>query len=126
VVDFDTDTIKTALTTSSYAYAQDTDDHFNDVTNEITGTGYSAGGVALGSKTVTYDTSTDQIRLDAADAQWTSSSFTARIATVYKDSGTGSTSPLIIYVDFGGDETVASGTFTIAWDSTGIGYIDVS
>jgi hypothetical protein len=126
VVDFDTDTIKTSLHTSTYTPAQDTDDHWDDATNEITGTGYTGDGVTLGSKTCTYDTSSDQIRLDAADAQWTSSSFTARIAVVYKDSGTNSTSPLIIYVDFGGDETVASGTFTIAWDSTGIGYIDVS
>lgn len=82
--------------------------------------------MTLTTSAATYDTTSDQIRIDASDAQWTSASFTARIAVVYKDTGTNSTSPLIIYVDFGGDETVSSGTFTIQWDSTGIGYIDVT
>ena len=126
VVDWDTDTIKVALTTSSYAPAQDTDDFFNDVTNEITGTGYTAGGATLGSKTATYDTASNEMRLDAADTQWTSSSFTARNAVVYKSTGTAATSPLLSYVDFGGDETVSSGTFTIQWDSTGVAKITAS
>ena len=126
VVDYDTDTIKVALHTVSYVPAQDTDDFFNDATNEITGTGYTAGGVTLGSKTVTYDTATNEMRLDAGDAQWTASSFTARIATHYKSTGVSTTSPLISYVDFGGDETVASGTFTITWDATGVAKITAS
>lgn len=125
--DWDADTIKCALTTSSYVPDRDTHDFFNDVTNEISGTGYSAGGDTLVTTTATYDTASDQVRIDSDDAQWTSASFTARIAVVYKDSaGASSTDPLIIFVDFGGDETVASGTFTIQWDSTGIGYADVS
>lgn len=120
-IDWVTDTIKTALTTSSYTPAQDTHDYFNDVTNEITGTGYTAGGVTLGSKTLTYDTATNETRLDAADASWTTASFTARLAVTYKDSaGASSTDHLMGYVDFGGDETVSSGTFTITWDATGV------
>lgn len=126
VVDWNTDTIKGALTTSSYAPAQDTDDFFNDVTNEITGTGYTAGGATLGSCTATYDTTSNEIRLDAADTQWTSSSFTARNAVIYKSTGTASTSPLVSYIDFGGDETVSSGTFTIQYDSTGVAKITAS
>lgn len=124
--DWDTDTIKCSLHTSSYSIAQDTDDFWNDCTNEITGTGYTADGVTLTTSAASYDTASAQIRIDANDAQWSSSSFTARIAVVYKDTGTNSTSPLIISVNFGGDETVSSGTFTIQWDSTGVGYIDVS
>jgi hypothetical protein len=126
VVDWNTDTMKVAQTTSSYAPAQDTDDFFNDVTNEITGTGYTAGGAALGTLTATYDTASNEIRLDAADTQWTSSSFTARIAVVYKSTGTASTSPLVSYIDYGGDETVSSGTFTIQYDSTGVAKITAS
>lgn len=53
-VDLDTDTIKCALTTSSYSPNFDTHDFFNDVTNEITGTGYTAGGATLASVAVTY------------------------------------------------------------------------
>jgi hypothetical protein len=126
VVDWNTDTIKAALTTSSYSPAQDTDDFFDDVTNEITGTGYTAGGASLGTLTATYDTTSNEIRLDAADTQWTSASFTARNAVIYKSTGTASTSPLVSYIDFGGDETVSSGTFTIQYDSTGVAKITAS
>jgi hypothetical protein len=53
-VDFLSDTIKVALCTSSYSYNLDTHEFFNDVTNEITGTGYTSGGATLASKTITY------------------------------------------------------------------------
>jgi hypothetical protein len=120
VIDWDTDTIKVALCTSSYVPDQDTHDFFNDVTNEITGTGYTAGGVTLTCSAPTYDTASNEIRFDAADPSWSSASFTARIAVVYKSTGTASTSPLICWIDFGTDQTVTAGTFTIVIDSTGI------
>ena len=47
VVDWDTDTIKCALATSTFTPNQDTMDFFNDVTNEVSGTGYSARGGTL-------------------------------------------------------------------------------
>src|SRR3712207_1302567 len=52
-IDLDTDTIKVALVTSSYTPDQDAHDNFDDVTNEVSGTGYTARGVTLGSVTVT-------------------------------------------------------------------------
>lgn len=120
-VDWVTDTVKTSLHTSSYTPNQDTDDFFNDATNEITGTGYTAGGVTLGSKTATYDSGTNEVRLDAADAQWTTATFTTRRAVTWVDTaGASTTDPLLGWVDFGGDESVTSGTFTIQWDSTGV------
>jgi hypothetical protein len=75
--DWLTATIQTSLHTATYTPNQDTDDFFNDATNEVTGTNYTANGVTLGSKTNTYDATTDEIRLDAADAVWT----TATIAS---------------------------------------------
>jgi hypothetical protein len=119
-VDWVSDTIKVALTTATYVPNQDTHVFFSDVTNEITGTGYTAGGVALGTKSVTYDTATNETRLIAANSQWTTATFTTAIAVVYKDTGTGTTSPLLGWVDFGGNETVTTGTFTIQWDATGV------
>lgn len=119
-VNWTSDTIKCALTTSSYAWNQDTDEFFSAVTNEITGTGYTAGGVTLGSKSLTYDTSSNESRLIAGNASWTASSFTAAIAVVYKSTGTAGTSLLMGHVDFGGNQTVSSGTFTIQWDATGV------
>jgi hypothetical protein len=125
-VDWDTDTIKVALTTSSYTPNQDTHDYFNDVTNEVSGTGYTAGGNTLGSKTITYDDANNVIVLDAADTTWSSSTITARYAVVYASTGTASTSPLIGYVDFGSDQSSTNGNFTITWDSTGIVRVTVA
>lgn len=125
-VDWDTDTIKVALTTSTYTPNQDTHDYFNDVTNEVTGTGYTAGGNTLASKTITYDDANNVIVLDAADTTWASSTITARYAIVYASTGTASTSPLIGYVDFGSDQSSTNGNFTITWDSTGIVRVTVA
>jgi hypothetical protein len=126
VWDWDTDTIKCALTTSTYTVDIDTHDFFNDVTNEVTGTGYTAGGATLASTAGSYDTATDQARMDAADTTWTTSTITARISVVYKSTGTASTSPLISFLNFGADVTTSAGTFQITWDATGIVVVDVT
>jgi hypothetical protein len=127
-VDWDSDTIKVALLTSSYTPNQDTHDYFDDVsTYEVTGTGYTTGGQTLGSKTVTYDSANNVIVLDAADVTWSSSTITARYAVVYDDSGaSASTKPLIGYVDFSSDQSSTNGNFTITWDATGIVRITVA
>jgi len=118
-VDWATDTIKVALCTSSYTPDQDADDFYDDISNEVAnGNGYTTGGETLGTKSVDYDASTNVMSLRGATTSWTSATFTARYAVIYKSTGTGSTSPLLGYVDFGGDETVSSGTFSIVWDST--------
>jgi len=126
-VDFDTDTIKVALLSSSYTPDQDAHDYFNDVSAaEVSGTGYTAGGNTLASKTATYDSANNVVILDAADTTWASSTITARYAVIYDSTGTSSTSPLIGYVDFGSDQSSTSGNFTITWDSTGIVRITVA
>jgi hypothetical protein len=125
-INWASDTINVGLTTATYTVDIDTHDFWNDVTNEVTGTGYSAGGATLGSKASSYDTATDQARFDAADTSWTTSTITARRAVVYKSTGTATTSPLISYVDFGADVSTTAGTFQITWDATGIWIIDVT
>jgi hypothetical protein len=125
-IDLDSDTVKVALATSSYTPNQDTHDYFNDITNEVTGTGYTAGGQALASKTVNYTSGTNTFTFDAADTVWGSSTITARYAIIYVDTGTPSTSPLIMYVDFGADVVSTSGNFTITWNASGIFTFSVS
>jgi hypothetical protein len=126
-IDWVNDTIQTTLHTATYVPDQDVHDFFNDATNEITGTGYTAGGVALSGKAVTYDTGTNEVRLDANDAAWTGASFTARIAVNWKQTaGASTTDPLLTFVDFGADESVASGNFSVQWDATGLAKIVVS
>lgn len=118
-VDWVTDNIKVALCTSSFTPDQDSQDFYDDITNEVAnGNGYTTGGASLGTKSVNYNAPTNVMSLRAATTSWTASTFTARYAVVYKDTGNGSTSPLLGYVDFGGNEQVSSGTFSIAWDAT--------
>jgi hypothetical protein len=125
-IDFDTDTIKVMLCTS--AYVPDQDAHvYKDVsvTSEVTGTGYTAGGATLASKTIGYTAATNIIALDAADVTWAASTITARYAVIYDDSPA-SNKPLLAYVDFGADQSSNNGNFTITWDANGILKITVS
>lgn len=119
-VDWVTDTIKVALLGTGYVPNQDTHVFFSDANaNEITGTGYTAGGVALATKSTFYNAATNTTRLIADNAVWgPGASLTARYAAIYKDTGVATTSPLLGYVDFGGVQTVSSGTFTLQWDAT--------
>jgi hypothetical protein len=120
-IDWVSDTIKVMLTTSSYVPNQDTHDYKNDVTNEVVGTGYTATGVTLASKTSTYVAATNREVLDAADVSWTGATFTCRYAVLYDATpGTDATRPLIAYFDFGSDQVVSAATFPIAWDPGGI------
>lgn len=119
-VDLDTDTIKVALVTSSYTPDFDVHDFFDDVTNEVSGTGYTAGGATLTTPVVALNTSTDTANFDADDTSWTTATITARAAVVYKSTGTASTSPLIAYFDFGSDKVSTAGTFLITWAAGGL------
>lgn len=128
-VDFDSDTIKVALLTNAYTPNQDTHDYFDDVVaNEVAATGgYTAGGITLANKAITYDSGTNVIKLDADDVTWSASTITARYAVVYDDTpATNATKPLIGYVDFGSDQSSSSGNFTITWDATGIVRITIA
>jgi hypothetical protein len=122
-IDLDTDTIKVALVTSSYTPNADTHDFFDDVTNEVSGTGYTAGGATLASVTVTVDTTNDRGVFDAADTSWATSTITARGAVIYKSTGTAGTSALIAYIDFVQDASSVNGTFQVTWNASGVLYI---
>lgn len=125
-IDFDTDVIKVMLCTSAYVPDQDTHVYKDvSVTNEVVGTGYTAGGATLASKTINYTAATNIIALDAADVTWAASTITARYAVIYDDSPA-SNKPLLAYVDFGADQSSNNGNFTITWDANGILKITVS
>lgn len=114
------DTIKVALVTATYTPDQDLHDFFDDITNEVVGTGYTAGGATLANQAVSQDNTDNEGVFDADDVTWSSSTITARGAVVYKSTGVAATSPLICYFDFGSDQSSSSGDFTIAWNSEGI------
>ena len=126
-VDLSADTIKVMLCTSSYTPDQDTHDFKDDVTNEVTGTGYSAGGATLSSPTLTYTGGTNTLAFDGGDVSWAGSTLTARYAVVYDSTpGTDATRPLIMYVDFGADVSTTAGTLTVTWDSAGLASVTVA
>jgi len=113
LIDWDNDTIKVALLSSSYIPDLTNHDFFDDVSlYEITGTGYTQGGNTLTG--VTVSSSSNVVSISANNVQWTSAQFTFRYAVIYKDTGIPSTSPLLALVDAGSDQTV-NGTLTIQW-----------
>jgi len=112
--------LKVVLCTSTYSPDQDADEFYDDITNELsTGDGYTEGGAALTESDPTYDTGTNEVRLDAADVTWSDSTLTARYAVIYKDTEVASTSPLLAYIDFGEDKSSSAGNFTLQFAATG-------
>ena len=119
-IDLDTDTINVMLVTSTYTPNQDAHTKRSDVTNEVSGTGYSAGGAALAGKAVTVDNTDNEGVFDANDLTWSTSTITARGAVLYKArGGASSADELICYIDFGSDKSSTAGNFTLQWASEG-------
>jgi hypothetical protein len=113
-IDFDTDTFKVMLVTSTYAPNKDTHLKRSSVTNEVVGTGYTAGGAAA-TVTVTKDTANDRIDISLGAAAWASSTITARAAVYYKSrGGASSADELVAYIDFGADIISTNGTFNLS------------
>lgn len=112
------DTIRVALLDTNHAFDADHDVLADVSANEVSGTGYAAGGVILSGDTVTQDDTNDRAYWDANDSLWGTASFTAYHAVVYDD--TLLNDQLICSIDFGGAQTVTNGTFTIQWNSGGI------
>lgn len=119
-IDLDANTVKILLTTSTYTPDVDTHEFLTSVTNEVTGTGYTAGGKTLASLAVAYDSANNRATFDAADVTWTALTTTARRAVLYKSTGTAGTSVLIGWIDFGADASPVGIDFTIQFHATGI------
>ena len=109
--EMDADTFNIALYTSSATHGAATTDY--TATNEISGTGYSAGGQALNSPTVTLSGTTAFV--DFADKTFSTATITAASALIYNttaDGGSGTTDAIAV-LDFGGDKTSTNGDFVI-------------
>ena len=100
------DQFKIALYTSSATLGASTTAY--STSNEISGTGYTAGGANLTSVTPVLDSSTAVC--DFSDVSFTSASFTANGCLIYNDD---QSDKAVAVIAFGGDKTVSSGTFTI-------------
>ena len=103
------DTFKIALYSSSATLSASTTAY--SATNEVSNSGtYTAGGASL--TAVTPTTSGTTALCDFADASFTSATITARGALIYNSSAS---NKAVVVLDFGGDKTSTSGTFTIAF-----------
>jgi hypothetical protein len=102
------DTMYMALYTSS-ATLDDTTTAYT-ATNEVSGTGYSAGGQAL--TTVAPTSSGTTAYLDFNDETWTSSTITARGALIYNSTQSNKS---VAVLDFGADKTSTAGDFTVVF-----------
>lgn len=122
-IDF-TSSPKVAMFTNSITPNFDTDTAYGAApynANEVSGTGYSAGGTALVSPTLSVSSGT--LVYDATDTAWTSSTITnARCALIYTNTGT--SKDALVLVNFGADYSTTAGTFTIVWNASGIAVID--
>jgi len=102
------DTFKLALYTNSASFTAATTGY--TATNEVSGTGYSAGGGTLTNVTPTASGTT--ALTDFADLTFSTATITARGALIYNSTaGTNS----VIVLDFGSDKTSTAGDFTIVF-----------
>jgi len=108
-MDFSSDTAQTfkiALYTSSASLDATTTAY--SATNEVVGTGYTAGGNTL--TVVAPTTSGTTAYLDFNDTTWSTATITARGALIYQSGGS---NPAVAVLDFGADKTSTAGDFTI-------------
>ena len=112
-IDFDTDTFKCMLVTSSYVPSKSHAKR-SDITNEVTGTGYTTGGNTATATVSAINNTSNLQDIAWSITSWTSSTITARGAVIYKYRGGASTADeLVGYLDFTTDQSSSGGTFTV-------------
>ena len=92
-------------------------DFRDDVANEVTGAGYTAGGVAATVTVGSVDTTNDRVAVTITDLTnaWTSSTISAVGGWLYKAVGTAGTDQLVSFVDFGGTVTSTAGNYSVTF-----------
>jgi len=108
VHDFTTDTFKIALYTSSATLSAATTAY--SATNEVSGTGYTAGGETLTVTGGSVSTSGTTAYVDFSDVTWSTATITARGALIYN---TSQANKAVAVLDFGSDKTSTAGDFVV-------------
>jgi hypothetical protein len=110
-LDFDTNTFRVLLVSSGYTPNKLTHTKRSDITNEVSGAGYTAGGITC-TCTVTKSTANNEVTLTFSAVNWPTASFTARGAVYYRArGGASSADELVGYDDFGANVTSSGATF---------------
>ncbi|MFV8136429.1 hypothetical protein A5731_00320 [Mycolicibacterium conceptionense] len=118
------------LLTASYTPNQDTHRYESSLTNEVVGTGYTAGGKVITNPVVNL--STKKATFDGDDLQWTGATLIGSnapryLAVIDKGPGSAAANPLILLIDFG-DSSYApnGGTLGVSFNVAGIAAVTVS
>jgi hypothetical protein len=106
---FTSNTFKMALYTSSASLDATTTVY--TTSNEVNGTGYTAGGNTL-AISVAPTSSGTVAYLSFSDTSWFTATFTARGALIYN---TSQSNAAVAIFDFGSDKSVVGGTFTVTF-----------
>ena len=126
-VDLDLETHKIALFSDTITPNFSTDTAYGVApynANEVSGTGWASGGVAL-TTTAVDESPTGTLRWDAADVSETSTTLTDAMAgLIYADALAGNNA--ILLVDFVTAVSTVAGTLTITWAAGGIFTIDLT
>lgn len=130
-MDLLSDTLKMTLHTVTWTPNIDTNEAFADATNELTtANGYTANGVTLTTKTLTYNATGNVTTLVCDDISWTASggSLVFQYAALHDDSiGTGPPiKPLIGWIDCGAQTITTGNTFTLDITASGVFTVTVT
>ena len=106
---------KAMLVTSSYAEDRGAHSKRSSITNEVSGTGYTAGGASV-TLSASLNTTTHKLTLTIGAVSWPSSSITARKLIIYRSRGGASADELVACIDNGADLVSSSSTMT--WNSS--------
>ena len=92
-------------------------DFRDDIANEVTGTGYTAGGVTATVTVGSVDTTNDRTPVTITDLTnaWTGSTISAVGGWLYKVVGSSATDQLVSFVDFGGTVTSTAGNYSVTF-----------
>jgi len=121
-IDFEADSLKLMLVTGSYVFSA-LHRYKVDITNEVTGGDYVAGGVAVTNPAVTFDNGTGIVTLNADDVTFTNGNYTFRYAILYDDTpATDLIKPVIMAFD-AGSTNVAGLDLVVTFAAAGLGTI---
>jgi len=108
-------TYKAMLVTSAYTEDRGAHSKRSSVTSEVTGTGYTAGGVTL-TLSASLNTTTHILTLTIPAVSWASSTITARKLIIYKSTGTAAADNLVACIDNSVD--LVSTASTMTWQAS--------
>jgi hypothetical protein len=113
--------LKMMLLDDNHSTDIDTQEFIDDISaNEVSSSGYTAGGVTLANPNVVVDNANDEASIDADNVSLVGITATVRYLAFYVDTGTPGTSPIINIYDLTTNQVLNNQDLDINFESTGI------